>query len=109
MTEKARSCLYDCEPSFTDPVTSGTAKLIRESNLPTSEPRSRQEVASHPARGLALSKNECLQLRVFGSIAYVHVPDAERRKLNRKSNSCIFIGYTLTQKAYQSWDPVTQR
>ena len=38
VTEGTRSCLYDCQPaseSFTDPVTNGTAKLIRDSNLPT--------------------------------------------------------------------------
>jgi len=32
-------------------------------------------------------------LRVFGCIAYAHVPNEKRRKLDDKSVKCIFIGY----------------
>ena len=32
-------------------------------------------------------------LRVFGCIAHVHIPAETRRKLDRKSVPCIFIGY----------------
>jgi hypothetical protein len=34
-------------------------------------------------------------LRVFGCIAYVHVPDEKRSKLDPKAEKCIFIGYSL--------------
>jgi hypothetical protein len=34
-------------------------------------------------------------LRVFGCIAYVHVSDEKRSKLNPKVEKCIFIGYSL--------------
>ncbi len=37
-------------------------------------------------------------LRVFGCIAYVHVPDEKRSKLDPKVEKCIFIGYSLKQK-----------
>ena len=33
-------------------------------------------------------------LRVFGSIAYVHVPDEKRRKLEAKSEKCVLVGYS---------------
>ncbi len=33
--------------------------------------------------------------KVFGYIAYVHVPDEKRSKLNPKAEKCIFIGYSL--------------
>jgi hypothetical protein len=39
--------------------------------------------------------------RVFGCIAYVHVPDEKRLKLDPKAEKCIFIGYSLEQKGYR--------
>jgi hypothetical protein len=43
-------------------------------------------------------------LRIFGSIAFIHIPKADRRKLDSKSLKCYFVGYALTQKAYRFWD-----
>ncbi|MCO5552099.1 hypothetical protein L7F22_005609 [Adiantum nelumboides] len=34
-------------------------------------------------------------LKVFGCIAYVHVPDELQTKLDPKAEKCIFIGYSL--------------
>ncbi len=34
-------------------------------------------------------------LKVFGCIAYVHVPDELRTKLDSKVEKCVFIGYSL--------------
>ena len=34
-------------------------------------------------------------LKVFGCIAYVHVLDELRTKLDLKAEKCIFIGYSL--------------
>ena len=46
-------------------------------------------------------------LKVFGCIAYVHVPDEFRRKLEPKAEKCIFVGYSLQQKGYRCYNPVT--
>ena len=47
-------------------------------------------------------------LRVFGCIAHVHIP-AERRqsKLSDRSTMCVFVGYSLTAKAYRLYNPAT--
>jgi transposase InsO family protein len=48
------------------------------------------------------------ELRVFGCIAYVHVP-AERRhsKLSDRSVRCIHVGYSNSSKAYRLYNPTT--
>ena len=35
--------------------------------------------------------------RIFGLIAYVHIPDEKRQKLDPKSEKCILVGYSLEQ------------
>jgi len=47
--------------------------------------------------------------RVFGCIAYVHVHDEKRSKLDPKAKKCIFIGYSLEQKGYRCSNPSTQK
>jgi hypothetical protein len=44
-------------------------------------------------------------LRMFGCIAYVHVLDEKRSKLDPKVDKCIFIGYSLKQKGYRCFNP----
>ena len=41
-------------------------------------------------------KPDVSHFRVFGCMAYVHVPDYERRKLDTKSKRMRFVGYSLT-------------
>ena len=43
-------------------------------------------------------------LRVFGCIAYSHVPKDERKKLDPKARKCIMLGYGDTTKAYRLYD-----
>ncbi|CAH9069840.1 unnamed protein product [Cuscuta europaea] len=44
-------------------------------------------------------------LRVFGCIAYAHVPDQTRSKLDDKSEKFIFIGYDKHSKGYKLYNP----
>lgn len=47
--------------------------------------------------------------RVFGSAAYVHIPDVKRSKLDAKAQKLLFVGYCEDRKAYRFLDPETNR
>ena len=44
-------------------------------------------------------------MKVFGSIAYMHVLDEKRSKLDDKSKKLVFIGYYQKTKGYKLFDP----
>lgn len=46
-------------------------------------------------------------LEVFGCIAYSHVPDTLRRKLDDKGEKCFFIGYSEDSKTYRLYNLTT--
>ncbi|CAJ2652499.1 unnamed protein product [Trifolium pratense] len=48
-------------------------------------------------------------LKVFGSVAYAHVPDQRRTKLEDKSQKYIFIGYDEKTKGYKLFDPISKK
>lgn len=47
--------------------------------------------------------------RVFGCISHVHVPGANRTKLDDKSLCCVLLGVSEVSKAYKLYDPISQR
>ncbi|MCO5556847.1 hypothetical protein L7F22_010401 [Adiantum nelumboides] len=47
--------------------------------------------------------------KVFGCIAYVHVLDELRTKLDPKAEKCTFIGYSIEQKGYKCYNLVTRQ
>ena len=54
-------------------------------------------------------KPDLSHVRVFGSIAYVHIPDDTRQKIDPKSKKCILIGYSLERKGYKYFNPSTRK
>ena len=44
-------------------------------------------------------KQGVTHMKVFGCVAYAHIPDQLRRKLDNKGEKCIFIGYSEESKA----------
>ena len=48
-------------------------------------------------------------LKFFGCVAYAHMPDELRKKLDKKGQKCIFVGYSKDTKSYQLYDPVTRK
>lgn len=48
-------------------------------------------------------------LRVFGCIAYAHIPYEKRVKLDEKSIKCVMFGVSKESKAYRLYDPEGKR
>jgi hypothetical protein len=48
-------------------------------------------------------------LKCFGCVAYEHVRDELRRKLDNKGKKCIFVGYSEETKGYKLYDPVVRK
>ena len=42
--------------------------------------------------------------RVFGCLAYVHIPKVDRNKFDSKATLCRFIGYSLNRKGYKLYN-----
>ncbi|KAI3474406.1 hypothetical protein Pfo_029267 [Paulownia fortunei] len=47
--------------------------------------------------------------RIFGCVAYAHIPDEKRKKLDDKGEKCIFLGVSDHSKAYKLYNPNTKR
>jgi hypothetical protein len=58
-----------------------------------------------PYESLFNRKPDVANLRVFGCVAFVHVPDNQRKKLDAKSRKAIFVGYPESTKGYKLYDP----
>ena len=49
-------------------------------------------------------------VRIFGSIAFIHILDEKRQKLDPKSEKCILVlGYSLEQKGYRCFNPSSKK
>ena len=46
---------------------------------------------------------------MFGSIAYSHVPNEMKGKLDDKSKKCILVGYNENSKAYRLYNPISKK
>ena len=62
-----------------------------------------------PHEKLYGKKLDISHVRIFGSIAFIHIPDDKRQKLDPKSEKCILVGYSLEQKGYKCFDPSTRK
>ena len=51
-------------------------------------------------------KPNVAHLKVFVSVAYGHVPEQKRKKLDDRSAKYIFVGYDSRSKAYKLYDPI---
>ncbi|MCO5593977.1 hypothetical protein L7F22_047996 [Adiantum nelumboides] len=54
-------------------------------------------------------KSSVNYLRVFGCLAYAHIPQQLRGKLDDKAVKCIFVGYSSGSKGYRLYNPATNK
>eukprot|EP00111_Clytia_hemisphaerica_P018040 TCONS_00053381-protein len=55
-------------------------------------------------------KPDVSNMKVFGCKSYVHVPDTKRKgKFDKKSISCIFVGYPSNENGFKFYDPQTRK
>jgi len=47
--------------------------------------------------------------RIFGCIAYAHIPDQKRKKLDDKREKYIFLSVSDQSKAYKLYNPNTKK
>ncbi|PRQ17544.1 putative RNA-directed DNA polymerase [Rosa chinensis] len=62
-------------------------------------------LASH----VSLPSFHNLPARVFGCVAFVHVPKNQRSKLDARAIKCVFVGYGGYQKGYKCYHPPTRK
>ncbi|HEY5260323.1 MAG TPA: reverse transcriptase domain-containing protein, partial [Rhabdochlamydiaceae bacterium] len=62
-----------------------------------------------PQEAWSSQKPTVSHFKVFGSVAYAHVPDQRRTKLDDKSKKFVFIGYDEKTKAYKLYDPIERK
>ena len=48
-------------------------------------------------------------LKFFGCVAYAHVLDELRKKLEKKGHKCIFVAYPEDTKAQKLYDPIARK
>jgi len=54
-------------------------------------------------------KPDLSSVRVFGCIAYAHIPDHQRKKLDPRAKRMIFVGYQGNSGNYRVFDPETRK
>jgi len=54
------------------------------------------------------AKPDVSDLKVLGCVSYAHVPREKRKKLDKKTTKCIFVGYPDNSKGFKLYDPAKQ-
>lgn len=54
-------------------------------------------------------KLDVSHLRIFGSRAYMHIDETQRKKLDNKSKKMVLVGYVPGQKGFRLWERGTKR
>jgi hypothetical protein len=47
--------------------------------------------------------------KIFGCVAYVHIPKTQRTKVEPCALKCVFLGFGTSQKGYRCFDPVSRK
>lgn len=105
LLERARSMMNQCglQKKFWNEAVQCAAYAVNRS--PTN---AMAQVNSNkiPAELWYEKRQNVSNLRVFGCVAYAHIPGVSRKKLDSKSHRCIMFGYATN--GYRLWDLQTE-
>jgi hypothetical protein len=62
-----------------------------------------------PKEAFTGRKPDISHLRIFGCVAYFHIPAEKRTKLNPTVEKGILVGYSETSKVYRIYIPTTKK
>jgi len=62
-----------------------------------------------PKEACSGRKRSVAHMTVFGCVAYAHVLDELRKKLDSKGEKCIVVGYNDESKAYKLYNTLTKK
>lgn len=77
--------------------------------LKNRSPTTSIESETTPYESLYGKKPTVQHLRVFGCIAFCHIPKEDRKKLDYKAKRCIFLGYSEDVKGYRLYSCIDKR
>jgi hypothetical protein len=104
LLEKARSMFFEARtPRFL------WAEAVNTENYLTNRSPTRANSGVSPYQRLYKNPPALHHLRIFGCLAFVHVHDKSRTKLEPKSHKCILVGYSKDTKGYRCYDPATHK
>ena len=102
--ERARSISHDCKL----PIELWTEAVATATYLINKSPTRANHGVPPDARYFN-KKPDVSNLRIFGCMAYVHIPKEHRQKLDSKTQRCLFLGYDDETKAYRLYDHIKKR
>lgn len=98
--ERARSLVDDTNlPGYL------WTEAVATANYLVNRSPTRSNFGVTPEEKYSGTKPHVHHLRIFGCLAYLHVPKEQRRKLESKTKRCLFLGYDEQSKVYRVFDP----
>ena len=99
IVEGARSMLYHAKLPLEFWAEACSTAVYLHNRSPTTALKDKT-----PFESLFRRRPDISQLKVFGCVSYVHIPDNQRRKLDAKAHKAIFVGYPPGVKGYKLYD-----
>ena len=104
LIESARSMLYHAKMPLKFWAESVNTAVYLHNRSPTSALKDKTPFESWFGK-----KPNVSNLKVFGSVCFVHTPDHLRKKLDPKCRKAIFVGYPLESKGYKVYEVDAKR
>lgn len=104
LIESARSMLYQAKMPLKFWAESMNTAVYLQNRSPTSALKDKTPFESWFGK-----KPNVSNLKVFGSVCFVHTPDHFSKKLDTKCRKAIFVGYPLESKGYKVYEVDAKR